>query len=130
MTERSPSGASQNGSIVPITAPASDISNEHKKLTIADLHGESIYAKIAKTYWLGAGTSAKVRQTVLKDELWDRLEEEDFAFNSLLVLENLQLLERYFCAFLMISSLEGFSLVIGISGLAMSKMLQTITFSF
>ncbi|KAF2084989.1 P-loop containing nucleoside triphosphate hydrolase protein [Saccharata proteae CBS 121410] len=63
--------------------------------TVADLHGDNQYAAVARKYWLNAKNPPKVSQEVLKEELWSNLEKEDFAFGSLLVLENLQLLEKY-----------------------------------
>jgi len=39
-------------------------------------------------------TKVKVNQEVLKNEIWDVLEKDSFAFGSLLVLENLQILEK------------------------------------
>ncbi|EON65364.1 hypothetical protein W97_04602 [Coniosporium apollinis CBS 100218] len=64
--------------------------------TVADLSGENHYAQIARKHWLSSTRKGtKVLQNVVKAELWDHLEQEDFAFGSLLVLENLQLLEKY-----------------------------------
>lgn len=64
--------------------------------TVADLSGENHYAQLARKHWLSSTRKGtKVLQNVVKAELWDRLEQEDFAFGSLLVLENLQLLEKY-----------------------------------
>lgn len=62
--------------------------------TVADLHGENHFAQVARKNWLTA-KAPKVRPEVIKKDLWDELEEIDFAYPSLLALENLQLLERY-----------------------------------
>ena len=63
--------------------------------TVADLEGESSFAKLARKVWLNKKTAkVKVKPDVLKIEIWDVLEKEDFSFKSLLVLENLQILER------------------------------------
>jgi intron-binding protein aquarius len=65
--------------------------------TVADLQGGSPFAQLAKKHWLKSGKKAakvKVKPDVLKNEIWDVLEKEDFAYRSLLVLENLQILER------------------------------------
>jgi intron-binding protein aquarius len=59
------------------------------------LHGENHFAQVARKHWLTAKKTPKVRPEVVKKELWDELEKVDFAYSSLLVLENLQLLERY-----------------------------------
>jgi intron-binding protein aquarius len=64
--------------------------------TVADLEGESSFSNLARKLWLNKKTAkVKVKPDVLKTEIWDLLEKEDFSFKSLLVLENLQILERY-----------------------------------
>jgi intron-binding protein aquarius len=64
--------------------------------TVADLEGESSFATLARKLWLNKKTTKiKVKHDVLKTEIWEVLEQEDFPFKSLLVLENLQILERY-----------------------------------
>lgn len=66
--------------------------------TVADLEGESSFATLARKLWLNKKTAkVKVKHDVLKIEIWDVLEKDDFPFKSLLVLENLQILER--CGF-------------------------------
>jgi intron-binding protein aquarius len=75
--------------------PRQDVEDERP--TVADLQGDSPFAQLAKKHWLKTSkksTKVKVKQDVLKNEIWDVLEQEDFAFKSLLVLENLQILER------------------------------------
>ena len=65
--------------------------------TIADLQGDSHFALLAKQHWLKPtkkATKVKVKPDVVKKELWDILEQEDFSYKSLLILENLQTLER------------------------------------
>jgi len=62
--------------------------------TIADLTGDNHYATIARANWLTASPQ-KVLPDVLETEIWDHLEGEDFSFFSLLLLEQLQALERY-----------------------------------
>ena len=59
-----------------------------------DLVGNNPYAELARKTWLRKDFSGKVQQKILKEELWDRLEKDGFAFTSLLLLENLQTLER------------------------------------
>ncbi|OBT51151.1 hypothetical protein VE04_09033 [Pseudogymnoascus sp. 24MN13] len=66
--------------------------------TIADLQGESPFAQLAKKHWLKPGKKAakvKIKPQVLKKEIWDVLEQEGFSYKTLLVLENLQILESY-----------------------------------
>lgn len=74
---------------------ATDSAIVHARPTVADLHGENHFAQIARKNWLAAKKAPKVRPEVVKKELWDELENIDFAYSSLLVLENLQLVERY-----------------------------------
>jgi intron-binding protein aquarius len=66
--------------------------------TVADLDSENPFAQLAQKHWLKTSKKSvkvKVKPDVLKNEIWDVLEKEDFAFKSLLVLENLQILEKY-----------------------------------
>ncbi len=68
--------------------------------TADDLEGESEFASLARQHWLKtpkqqtATATVKVKNDVLKREIWDALEKENFALKSLLVLEGLQTLER------------------------------------
>lgn len=57
--------------------------------------GPEQWHKLAEKHWLGSQKSKKVRAEVVKKEIWDVLEKENFAYNSLLTLEGLGLLERY-----------------------------------
>jgi len=66
--------------------------------TIVDIQGGNAFAQLAKKHWLKSSkklAKVQVKQDVLKSEIWDVLEQEDFAFKSLLILENLQILEKY-----------------------------------
>jgi intron-binding protein aquarius len=70
---------------------------DDRRPTIADLQGENEFAQLAKKHWLKSSkktAKVKVKPDVLKNEIWDVLEKEGFAFKSLLVLENLQILEK------------------------------------
>jgi intron-binding protein aquarius len=63
--------------------------------TVADLTSdENAYAQTARNTWLTA-KAPKVLPGVVKEELYDRLEAESFPYNQLLLLEQLQCLERY-----------------------------------
>lgn len=58
---------------------------------------ESEFAQLAKQHWLKPSkkaTKVKVKNDVLKQEIWDPLEKEKFPIASLLALEALQILER------------------------------------
>ncbi|KAK4124003.1 P-loop containing nucleoside triphosphate hydrolase protein [Parathielavia appendiculata] len=66
--------------------------------TIDDLEGESEFASLARQHWLKTPKQAakvKVKNDVLKREIWDALEKDNFPLKSLLVLEGLQTLESY-----------------------------------
>ncbi|KAI0393656.1 hypothetical protein F5Y17DRAFT_299139 [Xylariaceae sp. FL0594] len=66
--------------------------------TVADLEGESEFAQLAKEHWLKASrrtARVKVKNEVLKKDIWDVLEKDSFPYKSLLVLEGLQTLESY-----------------------------------
>jgi intron-binding protein aquarius len=70
---------------------------ENGRPTIADLYGDSHFALLAKQHWLKSTKKAakiKVKPEIVKKEIWDVLEREDFSYKSLLILENLQILER------------------------------------
>lgn len=62
---------------------------------INDLEGENEWTQLAGKHWGSSVKSKKVKDEVVKSEIWDVLENEGFPFRSLLVLENLQLLERF-----------------------------------
>lgn len=62
-----------------------------------DSEGEAEFAQLAKQHWLKTtkkNTKVKVKNDVLKKEIWDGLEKDGFPFKSLLSLESLQILER------------------------------------
>ncbi|KAH7354102.1 intron-binding protein aquarius [Plectosphaerella cucumerina] len=66
--------------------------------TIADIEGESEFAQLARKHWLKGTkrtTKVKVKNDVVKKDLWDVLERDSFPYKSLLVLEGLQTLESY-----------------------------------
>ncbi|KAK1750649.1 hypothetical protein QBC47DRAFT_393152 [Echria macrotheca] len=60
--------------------------------------GGSEFATLARQHWLKKAkrtAAVKVKNEVLKSEIWDALEKEDFPFKSLQALESLQTLESY-----------------------------------
>ncbi|KXX79826.1 Intron-binding protein aquarius [Madurella mycetomatis] len=66
--------------------------------TVDDLEGQSEFATLARQHWLKTPrrtAKVKVKNDVLKREIWDTLERENFPLKSLLVLEGLQILESY-----------------------------------
>lgn len=62
--------------------------------TVADLHGDNPFAQAAKQHWLREKPS-KFKSELLKTVFYDVLEQEEFKFKSLLILENLQFLEKF-----------------------------------
>ena len=60
-----------------------------------ELEDENGWTQLAQKYWLKPLKSGKVKPEVIKNEIWDILEAEDFPLRSLLPLENSQLLEKY-----------------------------------
>ena len=66
--------------------------------TVADLEGENAFAQLAKKHWLKSTkrtTKVKVKPDMLKTEIWDVLEKDAYPYKQLLILESLQILERY-----------------------------------
>ena len=59
-----------------------------------ELNGDSYWAVLGKKHWVKPVKSRKVKNEVIKTELWDVLEQESFEYRSLLILESLQLLEK------------------------------------
>lgn len=62
--------------------------------TISDLTGDNHLAKVARANWL-TKTPQKVLPDVVENEIWEPLSNEGFPFLSLVLLEQLQALERY-----------------------------------
>lgn len=71
----------------------SSIGDEGRPI-VADLQ-DSHYVTIARANWLATPGPSRVRPEVIKRDLWDSLEGEKFSTRSLLVLESLQIFERY-----------------------------------
>ncbi|KAL6718434.1 hypothetical protein ACLMJK_004524 [Lecanora helva] len=61
----------------------------------AGLENQDYWSALSQTHWQKARKPGKVRSDVIKKEIWDVLEVEDFALHSLLQLESLQILENY-----------------------------------
>lgn len=65
--------------------------------TVEDFREDSSWVKLAKTLWLEAPSNVrKGKQDVIKKGIWDPLEAEGFNLRSLLTLENLSILEKYY----------------------------------
>ncbi|KAL1311234.1 hypothetical protein AAFC00_001424 [Neodothiora populina] len=63
--------------------------------TVDDLTGDTHFAQLARKHWLGKSKQPKVQPAVVEKEIWEHVEGEGFAYGSLLLLEQLQLLEKY-----------------------------------
>ena len=68
---------------------------EGDHLGVGDFGDDNHWAQLAKKHWPKPAKSKKTKPEVIRKEIWDVLEEEAFQFRSLLMLENLQLLEKY-----------------------------------
>jgi intron-binding protein aquarius len=66
---------------------------EDGRPTIKELHGDGPFTKAAQRWWLRE-KPAKFNPEILKTEFYDPLEHGKFGFKSLLILENLQFLEK------------------------------------
>lgn len=86
---------SSRESTVPIISSQGNFSALHARPTVADLHGENQFAQFARKHWAKSDKASSVKSGQLKAELWDKLEKEKFAYGSLLILENLQIVEKY-----------------------------------
>lgn len=63
--------------------------------TVSDFQEDNRWVGLAKTQWLKQTKVCKVKQDVIKKDIWDPLEAESFSLRSLLLLENLNVLEKY-----------------------------------
>ncbi|KAG5302062.1 intron-binding protein aquarius [Histoplasma ohiense] len=63
--------------------------------TVNDLQEESRWVNLAKTHWMKLSKAPKAKPEVIKNDLWDGLVSEKFAVRSLLILENLHILEKF-----------------------------------
>lgn len=61
--------------------------------TVVDFRDDSPWVQLAKAHWLDAKVR-KAKPDVIKKQLWDPLEAEAFSSRSLLILENLNILEK------------------------------------
>ncbi|CAG8287914.1 unnamed protein product [Penicillium olsonii] len=62
--------------------------------TVVDFRDDSPWVQLAKSHWLDAKVR-KAKPDVIKKQLWDPLEAEAFSSRSLLILENLNILEKF-----------------------------------
>lgn len=62
--------------------------------SVSDIGGDSRWVTLAQKHWLKQSKVRKIKQDVVKNEIWDPLEAEGFTARSLLTLENLNILEK------------------------------------
>jgi intron-binding protein aquarius len=62
--------------------------------TVVDFREDNPWVKLAHAHWSDAKKVRKVKPEVIKQQLWDPLEAEGFTNRSLLILENLNVLEK------------------------------------
>ncbi|KAK2863709.1 hypothetical protein FQN49_004072 [Arthroderma sp. PD_2] len=63
--------------------------------TVNDFQDENPWVSLAKAHWLKPSKVRKARPEVIKNEIWDPLQSEGFPLHSLLILENLHILEKF-----------------------------------
>ncbi|QDS75244.1 hypothetical protein FKW77_000563 [Venturia effusa] len=90
-----PTAPNHTNGTVPIMTSKNAATSSVARPTIGDLHGDNHYAQVARKYWLKSTSTTKVLPKVINEELWAHLETDGFAYGSLLILETLQLLEKY-----------------------------------
>lgn len=62
--------------------------------SVSDIGGDNRWVTLAQKHWLKQSKVRKIKQDVVKNEIWDPLEAEGFTARSLLTLENLNILEK------------------------------------
>ncbi|PKS06800.1 hypothetical protein jhhlp_006875 [Lomentospora prolificans] len=89
--------ASAKKKAVIVEAPADDAKVTTATRAPADAQHDNPWAPVARKHWLKPSKSAKVKvkNDVVKGELWDVLEGEGLRYSSVLALENVQALEGY-----------------------------------
>ncbi|OJD28490.1 hypothetical protein ACJ73_00089 [Blastomyces percursus] len=63
--------------------------------TVNDLQEDNRWGTLARAHWLKLSKAPKAKPEVIKNDLWDGLVSEKFAVRSLLILENLHVLEKF-----------------------------------
>ncbi|KHJ35407.1 putative dead helicases superfamily protein [Erysiphe necator] len=70
----------------------------HERYVNGELQCENSFLALARTHWLKSSNKAtkiKVKSDILKNEIWDVLEKDDFGVKLLSDLESVQILEAY-----------------------------------
>lgn len=61
---------------------------------VEELDDEDYWVLLAKKHWSESVELKKVKSGVIKKDIWDKLENENFESRSLVTLENLHLFEK------------------------------------
>ncbi|EEH20512.2 hypothetical protein PABG_02743 [Paracoccidioides brasiliensis Pb03] len=63
--------------------------------TVNDLQEDNRWVNLARSHWLKLPKAPKAKPEVIKNDIWEGLVSEKFALRSLLILENLHVLEKF-----------------------------------
>ncbi|KAK2786907.1 hypothetical protein FQN51_003462 [Onygenales sp. PD_10] len=63
--------------------------------SVNDLQEDNRWVQLARNHWLRLARAPRAKPDVIKNEIWDGLVSEKFAIRSLLILENLHVLEKF-----------------------------------
>ena len=80
--------------LLPCSVPLAPLMDTGRQPENLDVVGDSHWAALGKKHWSKPVNSRKIKNEVIKTELWDVLEQENFEYRSLVILESLQLLEK------------------------------------
>lgn len=73
------------------TAPLANVVNKPNMIEPED---QRDWVSLAQKHWAKPVKTKKIKIEVIKTELWDVLEQRNFDYQSLLILESLRLLEK------------------------------------
>ena len=62
--------------------------------TVNDFQEDNRWVTLARTHWLTQSKTRKVKPEIIKNDIWDGLQAEGFPLRSVLLLENLHVLEK------------------------------------
>lgn len=81
--------------LTPAEPPVASAESTKAATATAEAHQDNQWAPVARKHWLGKARAPKVKNDVVKGELWDVLERDGFRYGALLALESLQAVEEY-----------------------------------
>lgn len=90
-------GAAAKSAAKPAAKPSPDAEPPvaPAEATKAEAHQDNEWAPLARKHWLKSTRVKKVKNEVVKAQIWDALERDGFRYRSLLSLESLQAVENY-----------------------------------